>query len=95
MFEISRRQRTCRSTYEQRLADQHVPLVEGHYVADLNTQDVAPWPRRNAAGCFINHDASNTSNDCYLLELGPGEETPPQHGVYEEMIEFLTPAGRA
>src|SRR5260370_37018863 len=51
------------------------------------------WARRNAAGCFINQDASNTSNDCYLLELAPATETPPQHALYEEMIYVLKGQG--
>jgi mannose-6-phosphate isomerase-like protein (cupin superfamily) len=93
MFEVSRGQRTRKSTYEQWVAGQDLPLIQGHYIANLNTQELAPWPRRNAAGCFINHDASNTSNDCYLLELAPGQETPPQHGLYEEMIYVLRGRG--
>jgi quercetin dioxygenase-like cupin family protein len=71
---------------------QGLPLVQGHYIADLKTAEVVPWARRNARGAFINHDASNTSNDCYLLELAPGQETPPQRQLYEEMIYVL--AGR-
>jgi mannose-6-phosphate isomerase-like protein (cupin superfamily) len=93
MFEVSPGKRTRRSIYEQWVADQGVPLVQGHYIRDLKTQPLEPWARRNALGCFINHDASNTSNDCYLLELAPGQETPPQHGLYEEMIYVLKGRG--
>jgi quercetin dioxygenase-like cupin family protein len=93
MFDVSTRQRTRKSVYEQWVADQGVPLVQGHYIADLKTAPLEPWARRNAAGCFINHDASNTSNDCYLLELAPTQETPPQHGLFEEMIYVLKGRG--
>ncbi len=93
MFDVAPHQRSRKSVYEQWVASQGVPLVQGHYIADLKTAPVEPWARRNAAGCFINHDASNTSNDCYLLELAPATETPPQHGLYEEMIYVLKGRG--
>ncbi len=93
MFDNERRNRTRKSVYEQWVASQGIPLVQGHYIADLKTTPVEPWTRRNGLGCFINHDASNTSNDCYLLELPPGQETPPQHQLYEEMIYVLKGRG--
>jgi hypothetical protein len=86
MDELAPRRPRRQSVYEQWVASQGVPLVQGHYIADLKTAPVEAWARRNAAGCFINHDASNTSNDCYLLELAPTHETPPEHHLYEEMI---------
>jgi mannose-6-phosphate isomerase-like protein (cupin superfamily) len=93
MFDEAPRKRKRPSVYEQWVASQGIPLVQGHYIADLKTAPVEPWARRNAAGCFINHDASNTSNDCYLLELAPKQETPPQHQLYEEMIYVLKGRG--
>ena len=93
MFDVAPHERRRKSVYEQWVASQGVPLVQGHYIADLKTAPVEPWARRNAAGCFINHDASNTSNDCYLLELAPATETPPQRGLYEEMIYVLKGRG--
>jgi oxalate decarboxylase/phosphoglucose isomerase-like protein (cupin superfamily) len=93
MFEVSPQQRKRKSVYEEWVATQGVPLVQGHYIADLSSAPVESWVRRNAAGCFINHDASNTSNDCYLLELAAAHETPPQHGLYEEMIYVLKGRG--
>src|SRR4030088_425439 len=93
MCDVAPGQPTRKSIYEQWVASQGVPLVQGHYIADLKTAPVEPWARRNASGCFINHDASNTSNDCYLLELAPAHETPPQHALYEEMIYVLKGRG--
>ena len=42
---------------------------------------------------FINHDASRTSNDCYVCEIGPGEELVAQRQLYEEMIMILSGRG--
>ena len=48
--------------------------------------------RRGAKGVFINHEASRTSNDCYVCEIAPGKKLEPQHHLFEEMILVL--AGR-
>ena len=93
MFDNAPQQRSRKSVYEQWVADQGVPLIQGHYIADLKTAPLEPWARRNAASCFINHDTSNTSNDYYLLELAPKQETTPQHQLFEEMIYVLRNRG--
>jgi quercetin dioxygenase-like cupin family protein len=93
MFENPRQTKTRQTPYEQWVAAEGLPLVQGHYIADLATAPVEPWARRHANGCFINHDASNVSNDCYLLELSPGGQTPPQRQLFEETIYVLKGRG--
>jgi hypothetical protein len=41
-------------------------VISAQYVPNLRTVDLKPWPRRNGKGVFINHEASRTSNDCYV-----------------------------
>ena len=55
------------------------------------TVDLKPWPRRGdgAKGVFINHEASRTSNDCYVCEIAPGKKLEPRHHLFEEMIMIL------
>jgi oxalate decarboxylase/phosphoglucose isomerase-like protein (cupin superfamily) len=69
-------------------------IISAQYVPDLCTVELKPWPRRGegAKGVFINHEASRTSNDCYVCEIAPGKKLAPQHHLYEEMIMIL--AGR-
>jgi hypothetical protein len=45
-----------------------------------------PWARTNGKGVFINHEASCTSNDCYVCEIAPSKKLEPQHHLYGEMI---------
>src|SRR5581483_2682529 len=40
-----------------------------------------------------NHDASRTSNDCYVCEIAPGGKLSPQRQLYEEMILILEGRG--
>jgi oxalate decarboxylase/phosphoglucose isomerase-like protein (cupin superfamily) len=67
-------------------------IISAQYVPNLLTVELKPWPRRSANGVFINHEASRTSNDCYVCEIAPGGKLAPQHHLYEEMILVL--AGR-
>ena len=49
-------------------------IIDGIYVPDLNEVALKPWSRRNGHGVFINHDASRTSNDCYVCEIDAGAD---------------------
>jgi oxalate decarboxylase/phosphoglucose isomerase-like protein (cupin superfamily) len=68
-------------------------IVSSLYVRDLHTVELKPWGRRGGSGLFLNHDASRTSNDCYVCEIPPGRELAPQHQLYEEMILVLDGRG--
>ena len=48
-----------------------------------------PWARRGGRGVFLNHDASRTSNDCYVCEIPEGGKLAPQRQLFEEMILVL------
>jgi len=52
-----------------------------------------PWTRRGGYGVFINHEASRTSNDCYVCEIPAGGMLSPQRQLYEEMILILDGQG--
>ena len=67
-------------------------VIGAQYVPNLRTLELKPWPRRNGKGVFINHEASRTSNDCYVCEIAPGGKLEPRHHLFEEMILVL--AGR-
>jgi mannose-6-phosphate isomerase-like protein (cupin superfamily) len=44
-------------------------------------------------GVFINHEASRTSNDCYVCEIPPAGKLAPQRQLFEEMILVLDGRG--
>ena len=54
-------------------------IISAQYVPNLRTVDLKPWPRRGdgAKGVYINHEASRTSNDCYVCEIAPGKKLEP------------------
>src|SRR6476646_3277398 len=80
------------SPYVRWVRGEGLDIIGAHYVPDLNTVDLKPWARRGGRRVFINHEASRTSNDCYVCEIPPRGKLEPQRQLYEEMILAL--AGR-
>ena len=59
----------------------------------LRTVELKPWARRGGNAVFINHEASRTSNDCYVCEIPPGKSLAPTRHLFEEMIFILDGRG--
>jgi mannose-6-phosphate isomerase-like protein (cupin superfamily) len=83
------------SAYLRFVRNDGLDIIGAHYVQNLRTTALKPWPRRgNAAkGVFINHEASRFSNDCYVCEIAPGQKLAPMHHLYEEMLLILSGRG--
>jgi oxalate decarboxylase/phosphoglucose isomerase-like protein (cupin superfamily) len=79
--------------YTRWVKEEGLDIISAFYVPNLRTVELKPWARREAAGIFINHDASRTSNDCYVLEIASGSKVAPQRQLYEEMILILEGRG--
>jgi oxalate decarboxylase/phosphoglucose isomerase-like protein (cupin superfamily) len=81
------------SPYVRWVAAEGLDIVAAHYVEDLKTVELKPWERRGGRGVFINHEASRTSNDCYVAEIPAGGSFAPQRQLFEEMILVLSGHG--
>ena len=68
-------------------------ILDARYVANLRDVELKPWARRGGRGVFLNHDASRTTNDCYVCEIAPGGRLAPQRQMYEEMVFVLDGRG--
>src|SRR6266568_4592169 len=68
-------------------------IIGAHYVRNLHTVELKPWTRRGGRGVFINHEASRTSNDCYVCEIPPADKLAPRRQLFEEMILVLDGRG--
>jgi oxalate decarboxylase/phosphoglucose isomerase-like protein (cupin superfamily) len=79
--------------YTRWVREEGLDIISAHYVRNLRTVDLKPWPRRGGKGVFINHEASRTSNDCYVCEIAPGGKLAPQRQLFEEMILVLDGRG--
>ena len=54
---------------------------------------IANSQKNGGNAVFINHEASRTSNDCYVLEIPPGKSLAPARHLFEEMIFILDGRG--
>jgi oxalate decarboxylase/phosphoglucose isomerase-like protein (cupin superfamily) len=77
------------SPYVRWVCDEGLDIISAHYVPDLNTVELKPWARRGGSGVFINHEATRTSNDCYVCEIPAGGKLAPQRQLFEEQILVL------
>jgi oxalate decarboxylase/phosphoglucose isomerase-like protein (cupin superfamily) len=68
-------------------------VASSFHVENLHTIPLRPWARRGGNAVFLNHDASRTSNDCYVMEIPAGRQLEPQRQLYEEMIYVLDGRG--
>nr|MDP2192137.1 cupin domain-containing protein [Rhodoferax sp.] len=79
--------------YTRWVAEEGLDIIDAMYVPNLHTVDLKPWARRGGRGVYLNHDASRTSNDCYVCEVPPGTQLAPQRQLFEEMIYILDGRG--
>ena len=79
--------------YTRWIAQEGLDIIDAMYVPNLHAVELKPWARRGGKGVYLNHDASRTSNDCYVCEIAPGQQLAPQRQLYEEMIYILDGRG--
>ena len=79
--------------YTRWVRNEGLEIISALYVPNLHTVELKPWPRRGGHGVYINHEASRTSNDCYVCEIPAGGKLAPQRQLYEEMILVLDGRG--
>jgi quercetin dioxygenase-like cupin family protein len=79
--------------YNQWQRDQGVPVVTGFYIQDLNTVEVAPWPRKGGRGAIVNLEGTGGVNDCHVVQIAPGGSSNPERHLYEEMVYVLSGRG--
>ena len=79
--------------YTRWVKSEGLDLISSTYVQNLHTVELKPWARRGGRGVFMNHEASRTSNDCYVCEIPPGKTLAPQRQLFEETIMILSGRG--
>ncbi len=75
------------SPYLRFVRGERLDIISAQYVANLRTVELKPWARKGGKGVFINHEASRTSNDCYVCEIAPGRTLEPQHPRFHRRVE--------
>jgi len=92
--ELANKFKTEKETpYTRWVKAEGLDIIPSFYVQNLRTVELKPWARRGGNAVFLNHDASRTSNDCYVMEIPPGKSLVPHRQLYEEMIMVLSGRG--
>ena len=92
--ELAKKFATERETpYTRWVKSEGLDIISSVYVPNLHTVELKPWARRGGFGVYMNHEASRTSNDCYVCEIPPGKTLAPQRQLFEEMILILDGRG--
>ena len=73
-------------TYQTWQAAQKIPVINGFFVEDIKTVEVAPWDLKGGLGAFVVLDGTGGVNDGYVCEIPPGGKLKPQKHLYEEMV---------
>lgn len=81
--------------YERWMRDQEVPVVSGFGVEDVRTLERAPWASFGAKAAFIQLYGMESLTGMFVAELAPGEETRPQHHLFEQVITVFEGQGEA
>jgi oxalate decarboxylase/phosphoglucose isomerase-like protein (cupin superfamily) len=79
--------------YTRWIREEGLEIIPALYVRNLRTVPLKPWARRGGNAVFVNHDASRTSNDSYVMEIPAGGKLAPHRQLYEEMILVLDGRG--
>jgi len=79
--------------YTRWIAAEGLDIIDAMYVPNLHTVELKTWARRGGRGVYLNHDASRTSNDCYVCEIPPGKQLEPQRQLYQQLIYVLDGRG--
>lgn len=79
--------------YRKWVRGEGLDIIPAHYIANLRELELKPWARRGGRGIYINHEASRTSNDCYVCEIPAGRSLTPHRQLFEEMVLILEGRG--
>lgn len=69
-----------------------VPSIEGLFVDDLRTVELAPWLRKGGRGVYVNLAGQRVS-DAHICELPPGGQHNPEKHIFEEIIFVIQGRG--
>jgi quercetin dioxygenase-like cupin family protein len=69
-----------------------MPSIEGLFIDDLRTVELAPWQRKGGKGVYINLAGQRVS-DAHICELAPGGQHNPEKHMFEELIFVIRGRG--
>lgn len=81
------------SFYRRWIESEGIPIYEGFYIDDLSLLELKPWARVGGKGAYVVLEGMAGTDDAFVLELAPGEESAPKKHIFEEVIYVLSGQG--
>lgn len=73
------------NAYRHFLEREGLPILDGSYVYDARTVELADWKRRGGRGAYLTFSDQMVA-DAYIAEIPAGGQLKPQHQLFEEII---------
>ena len=81
-----------KSSYQDFVKMEGVPLYEGSYLEDLGTLPLADWERRGGKAAYTRL-GNQEINSLQIVEIPPKGELKPEHHMYDEMMFVMEGRG--
>src|SRR5436309_14839400 len=81
-----------KSSYQDFLKMEGVPLYEGSYLEDLGTLPLGDWERRGGKVAYTRL-GNQEINSLQIVEIPPKGELKPEHHVYDEIMFVMKGRG--
>lgn len=84
---------TSKTTYEQWMEKQNIPIYRAYHIPDLKDLELGHWARSDSEAAFIVFSRADDAMGTMVTELLPGAKSAPQRHFYEEIIYVLSGRG--
>jgi len=81
------------STYQEYVKQQGIPSIEGYYIRDIRTIELAPWHTMGGLGAYLHLEGSGEVNDAYVCEIPPSAALKPQKHMFEALCYIVSGRG--
>lgn len=82
-----------RTAYRIFLEREHLPVITGLAVDELAAVEVAPWPRLEARGAYLQLLGTEDTDNAYVLEIPRAGSTAPERHLFEEVCFVISGRG--
>jgi len=82
-----------KSTYQQFLEQEGIPVIKAFFIEDIRKLELATWKRMGGLGAYLNLEGTEGVNDSYICEIPPGKALKPQKHLFEELIFVISGSG--
>ena len=93
MVNVNRAEWRSKTTYDEFMEEQGVPIHEGWSVYDVSDLERKPWKRLGVTGAFIQLYGQEDITAMYVVEIPPHGALNVEKHMYEESYHIMDGSG--